>query len=412
MSYTLRLFRELQLGQALDSRKLGGYFDTVISVHPLAGLFESGDSRFGPPVVTRLDDAHLFVEGRIAASRWLRLAPPLNFVLAQVRLLRLLLRMAREAGVRVVRVGDPHYLGLVGWVLARRLGVPLVVRVPSRYEAVRRATGHAIMRRLIRFCWLERRIERFVFRRCDLIAGVNEDNLRYAVECGARADATTLFRYGNLLHPAHWVEPGARPDPQRDLDELALRGTRFVAVVGRLSPEKYVEDFVRATAELHRRGLDVHGLIVGDGPLRAQLGDLARTLGAGSRIVFAGNRPQEWIARVLPAAAAILSPHMGRALVEAALSGVPLVAYDHDWQGEVVIDGETGYLVPHRDWRALADRTGALLADAARARVMGGQARARTAAMMDPEALMRHEQAAYTALLQRSSHAAALVTQP
>jgi len=53
MSYTLQMFRERQLRSALDSRKLEGYFDHVVSVHPLAGLFESGDRRFGEPVVTK-----------------------------------------------------------------------------------------------------------------------------------------------------------------------------------------------------------------------------------------------------------------------------------------------------------------------------------------------------------------------
>lgn len=401
MSYTLRMFRERQLEQALNSRTLGGFFDTVISVHPLAGLFESGDRRYGAPAVTRLDDRHVFVEGRVAAVRWLRMLAPLNLLIAQASLVRLLLGMARRARISVVRVGDPHYLGLMGWLLARRLGVPLVVRVPSRYEEIRRARGRAAMPRLIRFCWLERRIERFVFRRCDLIAGANDDNMRYAIEQGGRPDAATVFRYGNLLHPSHWVHPGERPDPSHELEELGLGGKRFVATVARLEAEKHVEDAIRVVAELNRRGANVYGLIVGEGALRQQLAEIAGTLGVADRVVFAGTRPQEWIARVLPRAAAIVSPHMGRALVEAALSAVPLVAYDHDWQREIVIDGDTGYLVEYGNWRGMADRTMVLLADRERARLMGQRARAKACAMMDPDALMRHEQVAYTALLER-----------
>ena len=109
MSYTLKMFRERQLGQALESRKLGGYFGRVISVHPLAGLFEPGNGRFGDPEITQLDDSHVFVEGKIGVSRVWRFLPPLNLLLAQIRLIRLSLRMAREAKVDVVRVGDPYY---------------------------------------------------------------------------------------------------------------------------------------------------------------------------------------------------------------------------------------------------------------------------------------------------------------
>lgn len=399
MSYTLSMFRERKLDQALTSRTVSGYFSTVISVHPLAALFEAGDDRYGRPRVTRLDDTQIFVEGRLGLAKWMNLLPPLNLLVAQADLFRLLVRMARDAGVAVVRVGDPYYLGLMGWMLARRLGVPLAVRVPFRYDEIRRITGRAVMPRLLRFGWVEKRIERFVFPRCDLIAGANEDNMRYALENGGRAEVATVFRYGNLIHPDHWEAPQHRMDAERDLAELGLAGKRFVATVSRLEVVKRVDDAIRVVAELTRRGVDIHGLIVGDGTCRRGLDDLARSLGVAERIVFSGNRGQEWIARVLPRAAAIVSPHMGRALVEAALGAVPIVAYDYDWQREVVADAETGYLVDNGDWLAMADKTERLLADPVAAQVMGENARAKVARMMDPQKLIRHEQAVYSDLL-------------
>ena len=401
MSYTPAMFQERQLEQALESRKLGGYFDRVISVHPLAGLFESGAARYGRPRVTRLDASHVFVEGRIGIGRWLDVLPPLNLLFAQLLLLRLVLRMSREAGVVVVRAGDPYYLGLLGWIVAKVLRVPLAVRVPIRYDEVRRATGRATMPRLLRFIWVEKRLERFIFPRCDLVAGANEDNRQYAVENGARAEVSTVFRYGNLLHRSHWTEPHLRPSADADLDDIGLRGARFVATVARLEPEKHTGDAIRAVGELVRRGLDVLGLIVGDGSQREELERCARDLGLQDRVIFAGNRTQEWLARVLPRASVIVSPHMGRALVEAALASVPLVAYDYDWQREVVVDQETGYLVGSGDWRGMTDAVERLLQDPALARRLGDQARRRTAAMMDPEALMRHEQMVYADLLDR-----------
>jgi glycosyltransferase involved in cell wall biosynthesis len=401
MSYTLKMIGQQQLGQALDSRRLEGYFARVISVHPLAGLFESGNDRYGRPVVTQLDDGQLFIEGKIGRAPWLKILPPVNFLIAQILLMRLLFRLARGAGVSVVRVGDPYYLGIMGWVLARVLGVPLAVRVPFRYEEIRRITGRATMPRLLRFGWVERCIERFIFPRCDLIAGANEDNMRYALENGGRAEVATVFRYGNLLHPSHWVAPDDRPDPRPDLESLGLSHRVFVASVARLEPMKKVEDAIRVVGELVRRGWDVRGLIVGDGSSRARLEDYVRSLGLEESIVFAGNQPQEWIARVLPTASVIVSPHMGRALAEAALSAVPIVAFDYDWQREVAVDDDTGYLVKDGDWLAMASQAERLLADPARARAMGLNARARVAKMMDPEGLVRHEQTVYTELLER-----------
>src|SRR2546423_1457969 len=134
MSYTMKMFRQRQLWQALESRKLGGYFTNVISLHPLAGLFDEGSERFGPPAVTELDDQHVFVEGKLGVAKRSKVFAPFNFVAAQVGLMRFVIRMARERRISIVRVGDPYYLGLFGWVLARRLGVPLVIRVPFRYD--------------------------------------------------------------------------------------------------------------------------------------------------------------------------------------------------------------------------------------------------------------------------------------
>lgn len=401
MSYTLKMIRARQLDQALEARSVGGFFTDVISVHPLAALFESGDERYGRPSVTDLGARQVFVEGRLGRTGWLTRLPPLNFLVGQFDLLRLLVRLARERGVRLVRVGDPYYLGLFGWMLARLLHVPLVIRVPFRYDEIRRITGRATMPRLFRYGWVEKCIERLVFPRCDLIAGANEDNMRYALENGGRPDVATVFRYGNLLHPSHWVDPVERADGRADLDALGLSHGRFVATVARLEPMKRVEDFIRVAAELRARGSSVRALIVGDGALRQQLEATCRALGLDGTVVFAGNRNQEWIARVLPHAAVIVSPHMGRALVEAALSGVPIVAFDYDWQREVVVSDETGYLVPNGDWRQMAARTEQLLGDPAKARAMGEKVRQRVARMMDPDRLMRHEQDTYAELLDR-----------
>ena len=104
---------------------------------------------------------------------------------------------------------------------------------------------------------------------------------------------------------------------------------------------------------------------------------------------------------MLPAAAVVVSPHTGRALTEAALAAAPVVAYDVDWQSELIEDCSTGVLVPHGDVAALADGVAALLADADRAKRLGQALRARALDMLDPEALDEHERSEYGKLLAR-----------
>ncbi len=403
MSYTLKMFRERHMKKALDSRKLGGYFERVISVHPLAGLFESGDTRFGDPVITELDDSHVFVEGKIGLSRTWRFVPPLNLLLAQIRLFRLLLKMSRKVKVDVVRIGDPYYLGLMGLFLARMIRVPLAIRVCLRYDEIFKVTGKPVMPRLFRFRWVEKVVERFVFKHCDLIAGANEDNMNYALENGGRSDVATVFRYGNLIHTDHWQEPSKRANADKQLVELGLADKKFIATVARLEPMKRTEDVIRVVAELIRRGHPIKCLIVGDGTSRKGLEGLTATLGVEDAVIFAGNRNQEWIATILPRAAVIISPHMGRALTEAALAGVPIIAYDYDWQREIVFSGQTGYLVPNKDWAELLDKTESILNNPASAKKMGENARAKILNMMDPEKLEIHEKNEYSKTANRFS---------
>lgn len=403
MSYTLKMFKERQMEQALESRKLGGYFSKVISVHPLAALFKSGDNRFGDPEVTQLDDSHVFVEGKIGISRILCFLPPLNLILAQIKLVWLLLKMTREVKVNVVRIGDPYYLGLIGLFLAKLIKVPLAIRVCFRYDEVFRVTGKSVNPRLFRFRWVEKVIERFVFSRCSLIAGANEDNMMYALKNGGRPEVATVFRYGNLIHSNHWQEPNMREGTDTNLAELGLKEEKILATVARLEPMKCIEDSIRAVAELIRRGHQIKYLIIGEGTLKEELETLTVTLGVTNAVVFAGNHTQEWIASVLPRATAIVSPHMGRALAEAALAGVPIIAYDYDWQREVVVNGETGYLVPNRDWKLLSAKIEEILANPILGKKMGENARKKVLKMMDPKELELHEQNEYSKLLNQFS---------
>lgn len=194
-----------------------------------------------------------------------------------------------------------------------------------------------------------------------------------------------------------------RATADKDLAEIGLLDEKFLVTVARLEPMKYVEDAIRVIAELIRRGHSVKLLIVGDGSLRKELEGLVATLGLRRAVIFAGYRTQEWLASVLPRATVILSPHMGRALTEAALAGVPIAAYDYDWQREVVVDGETGYLVTHQDWMGLSDKTEYILMHPDRGERMGKNAREKVSEMMNPDRLEQHEQNEYTKLFERFS---------
>lgn len=406
-SYTFEAIRERRLEDSVTCRDLGGFFSHVWTVHPFATLLtsERWAPRFGEPVLHEINPSHSFIDGKVGRSASLARMFPLNFLLGQAHLFSQLKALVRRERIDVIRAGDPLYAGLLGWALARACGVPLLVRVGANNDKIYETTGTPILPRLMRSRRVEKIVERFVLKRADLVAAANGDNLKFALANGARADATTLFRYGNLIDKRHFQDPASRPSGREKLAELGLTPGKFILYVGRLEPVKHADDVVRVLAALRATSHDLKAVLAGEGRSRDEIAALARELGVEDRVVLAGNRDQEWLSQIIPHAAAVVSPHTGRALAEAALAAVPIVAYDIDWQSELIEDGVTGALVPHKDWGGLADAVERFLLDPAHAKAMGWAVRERARVMLDPQALDRHEQESYQALLDRAGAA-------
>jgi glycosyltransferase involved in cell wall biosynthesis len=399
-SYCLEAIRERSLEESVTSRDLDGYFEHVWTVHPFASLVSTSNwgPKFGPPTEHFLGGRHTFIEGKVGRFKSLRRVPGINFLYGQTTLLLSLVHLIRKQQISVVRAGDPLYLGLLGWMLARLTQIPLVIRVGGNNEKVYELTGRPIMPRLFGSRTVERRVERFVLSRADLVAGANQNNLDFAVASGAKPGRTTLFRYGNLIDPAHFSPPETRGGDAL-VREQGISPREFLLFIGRLESVKRVDHVIKVVAKLRELGHQVALLIVGDGSMRIGLEELATRLGIRPAVVFAGNRDQAWLAKVIPLAAAVVSPHTGRALAEAALGGTPIVAYDVDWQGELVKSGQTGQLVPEDDWEAMAEAVALLLTNREYALQLGSNIRKSALAMMDRRLLTENEIAAYEKLL-------------
>ena len=67
------------------------------------------------------------------------------------------------------------------------------------------------------------------------------------------------------------------------------------------------------------------------------------------------NKNQDWIYEMLTITTLVISPHTGRALCEAALAGSLIVAYDIDWQKEIIIQNKTGMLAEYKNVKQLFD---------------------------------------------------------
>ena len=135
-------------------------------------------------------------------------------------------------------------------------------------------------------------------------------------------------------------------------------GAPVVGIVAVLRPEKDHETLLRAIRMVREEIPDAQLLVIGDGPQRGRLEALTAELGITAAVRFAGVRSD--VGRVLGLLDVVtLSSYtvecFPMALLEAMASGVPTVGTAVGGVPEMIDDGTTGYVVPPRDPRALAD---------------------------------------------------------
>ena len=265
---------------------------------------------------------------------------------------------------------DPFLIGLMALRLARRRRVPMVLSLVSHYRASYRAGGVKPVAFLpIRVSFM---IEDWVLRRADLVLVHCDFYGQYAVERGAPEARVRKFP---CYADATFYETSPDPDIWRRLN---VDDPAPLVYVGRMSPEKYSIDLVRCFAAV-RKVFPERMLVVvgGAGPQRDEALAEAEKLGVADAIKIVEDLRMRDILSTMAGASVLLAPHAGYALLESALAGAPIVAYDFEWHPEIVEHGVTGLLVPYRDWKAMADATVSLLRDPARAKGLGAAARER-----------------------------------
>jgi glycosyltransferase involved in cell wall biosynthesis len=155
----------------------------------------------------------------------------------------------------------------------------------------------------------------------------------------------------------------------------------LVLAVGRLIAKKGFTDLIRACGLLAERGRAFRCEIIGEGPLENQLREQIQQLDLQSRVALPGARPQHEIRDRLAAASVFVLPsvidpeggmdNLPTVIMEAMATGLSVISTAIGGIPEMVVQGETGFLVPPGDAIALADAIGKLIGDAVLAQKMG-----------------------------------------
>lgn len=153
--------------------------------------------------------------------------------------------------------------------------------------------------------------------------------------------------------------PNAAAAREEILGELRLGSeAKLVGMVGRLEYIKGHRYFVEAAATVSRKYPNAHFLLVGDGQLQDEIERQAAGLGIADRLHLLGYRRDA--SRIVSAfdLSVLTSLHEGmpNTVLEAMAAGVPVIGTAVGGTKELIVDGETGYLVPPADPEALARR--------------------------------------------------------
>ncbi|MCX7353276.1 MAG: glycosyltransferase family 4 protein [Alphaproteobacteria bacterium] len=275
---------------------------------------------------------------------------------------------------------------LVGRYAAWRAGVPKIVYTAHGFYF------HEHMKLPLRAAhvgleWLGGRVTDMLFTQAEEDA----KTARHLALCRT----SRIHAIGNGVDVARFkpADPAARARVRAQL--RTPDGAVVIAMIGRLVAEKGYPELFEAM-----RGNDAVLWVVGDrlksdhaSGVDAMIDAVKRDLSLGPRIRFLGYRQD--VPDILAASDIFTLPShregMPRSIIEAMMTGLPVVATDIRGAREEVVEGETGFLVPVRDPAALGTALATLAADPALRARMGAAGRERALDLYDEVKVVRRE---------------------
>lgn len=343
-------------------------------------LVEGLESLGHPAVLAACDDPEIERHAR-EGLRFVGLAPKSEY---DVHVGWQLARVVGDVRPAVVHAHDPMSVSLAAMALQMQHGVdPQPVLVASR-----RIDHHLGRQAFSRFTY--RRVNGFlagsgVIRQMLIDDGIPADSV-VVVYDGVNVRAIDKIPPADV-HATFWMPKGAP----------------VVGNVSALIPQKGQRFLIAAAARVVRDVPDARFLIIGDGELRNTLEHQAKQLGLERHLLLTGHR-RDAMALVKSLdlfVVSSLTEGLGTAVLEAMACGRPVVATRTGGIPEIIVDGETGLLVPPHDDAALAAAIVRILRDGEQRARIAEAGRARVVAEFSVDRLLERTLDAYRRFLGR-----------
>ena len=310
------------------------------------------------------------------------------------RTYRELLQILRETKPDLLHTHSSK-AGIIGRAAAAKLGLPCV-------HTIHGAAFHVGQSQLAYGVY--RRLERWAAKRTDKLISVCDAMTNQYVAAGvASRDKFVTVYSGFDVEP--FLSP-ARP-PEQVRAELGLNPEHVViGKVARLFPLKGHQYLVRAARAVVEQCPNVRFLIVGDGTLRKTFEMVLETMGLRDYFIFTGLVPPEKVPELIHAMDIVVHTSLweglARVLPQGLIAAKPVVSYDVDGAKEVVIPGQTGYLLPPRSSNDLSAALCELVNDPAKRALFGKTGRARFTEQFRHQTMTKQIRDVYATVLDSS----------
>jgi glycosyltransferase involved in cell wall biosynthesis len=212
-------------------------------------------------------------------------------------------------------------------------------------------------------------LDRFALRNYTAVVSVSDDVTKRLLDSGVPEDQIVKIGNGVNLKQFEGISPSLRAqhEPEHDL---------IVGWVGRLAHEKGADIFLRAVAQSLNQLQDVKFFVIGEGPDRDKLESLADELGIRTQLSFLGRREDmpSVYASLDIAVSSSRQEGLPMAILEGMASGLPWIATDVGDVSTVILNDDTGLLIPSENIDLLSKALIGLSQDANRRKRLGSAA--------------------------------------
>lgn len=307
------------------------------------------------PGAPEVDKHHANTIHRVSLRRHWWLKP--ESLAMYLKLLVAGLGVALRHPVKAVHAGRVLPEGLIGWMIARLRGVPVVIYAHGEEITTWRQPG-------------KYRVMCFAYRHADRVVANSDFTRQELLKLGVPANRIVLISPGVDVNR---FKPGLPAEHLRA--SLGLRdGQKLILSVGRLSRRKGFDHVIQSLPALLEADIDAHYALVGIGEDREYLTRLAQQLGVTDRVHLLGHVASEDLPLWYNACDVFVMPNreidgdtegFGMVFLEAAACGKAAVAGLAGGTGAAIQDGVTGYRVHGEDVGEIAAALTGLLRDEA-----------------------------------------------